>query len=120
MEPIEPTKLLRAYEQGHITEMELRSRLVQAAASYPPEGFVLLIPADELQAIRELAEAPPSSPDGSPRIFGIVSSVGPRDHEAEERRERRLWYDGIWCLHRYFQRGQAELHVPAIRTRDRR
>jgi hypothetical protein len=118
MKPVEPAKLMRLYEQCYITPMELRTRLVQAAASYPPETFVSLVPAEELRAIRALAESPPASPEGSPRIFAMGSWVGPHDHEAEEREERRLWYDGIWRWHRFFHHRQAELAAPADRPRD--
>ena len=101
--PIEPARLLRLYEQGHFTPMELRMRLIQAAADYPPEGFASLLPAEELQAIRELAASPPNCLEESPRIFAIATVVGPWDQEAEECHERQLWYDGVWSWHRYFQ-----------------
>jgi hypothetical protein len=117
MGPVEPAKLMRLYEQCHITPMELRTRLVQAAASYPPERFASLIPAEELQAIRELAQSPPASPEGSPRIVALGTWVGAHDHEAEERQERRLWYDGIWRWPRFFRSGQAEAGA-AGRPRD--
>jgi hypothetical protein len=104
MMPIEPTKLLRLYDQGHFTPMELQCRLVQSAARYSPETFASLMPAKVLEAIRELAESPPESWEGCPRIFAISTCVSQYDSEAEERQERQLWYDGIWCWHSFFNR----------------
>ena len=118
MKPVEPIRLIRMFEQCHITEMELQTRLVQAAANYPPEGFASIIPAEELQAIRQLAESPPVSPEGSPRTFAIGTWIGPHDSEAEEREERRLWHDGIWRWHWFFKSERAEPRGQADRPRE--
>jgi hypothetical protein len=108
MKPIEPATLISLFELGHISPMDLRIRLIQAAAMYPPERFSLLVPDEEVQAIRELAMCPPVSLEDTPRIFAIGTWVGLHDHEAEERQERRLWFEGIWRWHSFFQTGLAE------------
>jgi hypothetical protein len=118
MQPPEPTKLLRLYDKGHITVTELHRGLVQAAASHPPEDIAALLPAEQLQGIRDLAASPPTSPEGCPRFFQMGSPVGAFDREAHECEQRRLWYDGVWRWHRYFEGGPAERGAAADQPRE--
>jgi hypothetical protein len=103
MKLVEPEKLIREYERCCMTPLELQSRLIQAAAGFPPEEFASLIPAGVFETIREVAASPPARLEETPRIFAISTCTGPGDSEAEERPARRLWYDGIWRWHRFFQ-----------------
>jgi hypothetical protein len=113
MQPPVPAKLLRLYDKGHITLMELHTGLVQGAASHPPKEIALLLTAELLQAIRDIAASPPTSPQGSPRIFHMGSWVGPFNLEAQVREEHQLWYDGVWQWHRYIEGCPAEQNSTA-------
>jgi hypothetical protein len=106
MRASDPAALLRQYEGGRITDGELLLRLVQAAAERPPSEVAPVLPAPLLARVCRASASPPASPEDSPRIAYAGSWVGPHDHEAEERRQRRLWYDGAWRWHRFF-RGDA-------------
>jgi hypothetical protein len=78
MQPPEPTKLLRLYDEGQITVMELRTGLVQASASHTPEDIATLLPAEQLQVIRDLTASTPTSPEGSPRFLARPVRAGTR------------------------------------------
>lgn len=103
MRASDPAALLRQYEGGRITDGELLARLVQAAADRPPSEIAPVLPAPLLARVRQSAASPPTSPEDSPRSFGTGSWVGPHDHEAEDRRQRRLWYHGAWRWHHFFR-----------------
>src|SRR4051812_36735627 len=105
----DPERLVRYYEEGRITRVELVIRLVQAAASLPPERIAAVLPAEELRELREKTADPPQSPEDSPRIFRIVMWAGPHhDDEAEQRENQRLWFEGAREWHRFFNGGRAE------------
>jgi hypothetical protein len=103
MRASDPAALLRQYEEGRITDGELLSHLLKAAAERAPSEIASALPAPLLARVRQAAANPPASPEDSPRSFFMASWVGSYDHEAEERREQRLWYDGAWRWHQFFR-----------------
>jgi hypothetical protein len=103
MQAPDPANLLRLYDKGHITEMELHTGLVRAAAVHSPEDIAPLLTVKQVQAVREFAASPPSSLEACPRTFHMGSWVGPYDWEADDRAKREQWYDGVWRWHRYFE-----------------
>lgn len=94
---------LRQYEQGRITASELLGRIVRLAADRPVAEIAATLPEWLLDQLREVSAVPPPSPDRAPRTFHLGSWVGPHDYEAWEHRERRLWFDGAWNWHHYFE-----------------
>jgi hypothetical protein len=111
MKSLEPARLLRMYDEGRITEMELRTRLVEAAASASPEEIARLLPAEQLQAIRDLTASPPGPPEDAPRTVCMGSWVGPSDHAAAQCDAQRLWHRGSWQWFQYFEGGASETPV---------
>jgi len=91
-----PRSLVRQYERGDITLMELRTRLVQAANHCPPDVIAAAIPAEELAVIQQEVASPPATVEVSPRIFAMEMS------EKEMEEQRQAYYDGTWRWHRYF------------------
>jgi hypothetical protein len=103
MQPPEPARLLRLYDKGNITLMEPHTGLVEAVVAHPVEEIAPLLMVEQLQALRDLAASPPTSPEGCPRTFHMGSWIGPFDWDAHHRERQRLWYDGIWKWHAYFE-----------------
>jgi hypothetical protein len=103
MQPPEPAKLLRQYDQGHITPMELHTGLVEAAAGHRVEDIAPLLAAEHLQELRDLVASPPTSPENSPRTYHMGSWIGPFDYAGYQRERQRLWYDGALKWHAYFE-----------------
>ncbi len=97
MRLLDPVKVLDLYNCGQITLMELHLRLIQAAATDPPQEIVPLLPEKLLHVIRELSATPPTALEGSPRIFWMGATL------VDEQEARRLWYDGVWRWHHYFE-----------------
>ena len=94
-------KLLRRYEQGVYTRLELLTLLVQAAAEHPPSELADGLPAQWLQAIQEDISSPPGSPSDVLYISGILGGHS-FDYETNFAEMRRTWYEGAWNWHRYF------------------
>jgi hypothetical protein len=103
MRASDPARLVRDYTEGRITDGELLSRLVKAAADRPPSEIAPSLPAPLLIRVRQAVASPPASAEDVPRSFRMGSGVGPHENEAEDRRERQLWYDGAWRWHDYFR-----------------
>ncbi len=98
----DPERWLQLYDEGHITDIELLFRLVQAAASHPPEEIAAFLPSQQLTRMREESADPPESLESSLRYFHMGMWSGPGPHELRE--EQRLWFEGVWQWHRYFNR----------------
>ena len=96
----DPKRLLRQYEEGRITHHELLRRLIQAAARIPPSQIAAVLSLPELQELQKLSTNPPNSVEESPRSTcpGVSG-----DWELEIRQGQRLWHDGAWQWHRWFQ-----------------
>jgi hypothetical protein len=101
MPAIDPYLLLKHYEAGAITGHELLIGLVQVAAEKHPEQIALLISSELLLKIRETSSNPPSSPDEMV-VFHLGMHSPGFDLKAFQREQARLWYDGLWRWHQYF------------------
>jgi hypothetical protein len=99
---LEPAKLLRLYDDGNLTETELQTHLILAATRYPPESIAPLLSAEHLGGLRARSASPPASADEGMWLLGGNWEAS-FDWEAYCREQRRLWYDGVWRWHRYFQ-----------------
>ena len=95
------TSILKGYERGYYTRLELLGWLNRAAAETPPEALAQALPPDLLQELRQAVRVPPASPDDFIFIHG-GTVVGPVDWEAYKREQAQLSYDGTWAWHRYF------------------
>jgi hypothetical protein len=94
-------KLLRRYEQGVYTRLELLRLLVQAAAEHPSSELADGLPAEWLQAIQEDISSSPGSPSDVLYISGILGGHS-FDYETNFAEMRQTWYEGAWNWHRYF------------------
>ena len=101
-----PSQLMKQYERGVITRMELITQLVQLAADTSPEQVASLLPDDCLRGLKVISRHPPATPADAPRSFAIVMSVGATVSQADQQRQQRSWHDGAWSWHHYFQRAE--------------
>jgi hypothetical protein len=94
------SRLLRQYDQGHVTRHELLNGLVRAAALVSADEVAVALPLDVMEVLREETVSPPASFAAMPPIVRLRGWPGSGE---EERNDRRLTFEGLWRRHRYFQ-----------------
>jgi hypothetical protein len=98
-------KLIRSHNRGLLTDQAFQLDLVLAAAELPPERIVELLRPQVVAELRKLSREPPADP-GKVRIIESVCE-GPdfsqERYEAYLREQARLWFEGVWRWHHYFQ-----------------
>ena len=93
-------KLIRLYEEGLLSEIEITNDFIE---EYLPEEIAADLPPGLLLAIRTRTSPPPLTFEQAPRSFRIG------DGRTEEHRTNDRWqaFENVWCWHRYFQSRQG-------------
>jgi hypothetical protein len=99
-------RLIRGYDKGLYTRLEVLSQLIEAAATFSPAELAQDLSPEWLAQLREETAEPPGSPDNVIVISGSIFLAGssPEEYYAEV---RRAWYDGAWSWHRFLAEPDA-------------
>ena len=106
MADVAPRRLVASYNRGMITGHELAFRLIQAAAQWPPDEILPLVPEELLAEVRSRGMNPPERPEEM--HFGqMISNSGPFDSVAWEREQQAAYYEGARRWHRFLTHQQG-------------
>jgi hypothetical protein len=103
-------RLIRGFDKGMYTRLEILSRLVELAASAEPKAIALVLPPDWIASIAKKTEQLPASPKDVVIISGAILRPG-IDPESHDEELRLRYFQGAAKWHAYF----AELGVPRDR-----
>lgn len=94
-------RLVRGYERGAYTRMEVVSGLLLGAASHSPADLASTMPADWLDEVRKAVANPPLAPGDVVYLGSALLRPG-ADYGAWEAEMRQKSYEATWTWHRYF------------------
>jgi hypothetical protein len=94
-------ELLRLFDAGVITSLELESLLVEAAAFHEPSELLVGVPSEITARLRARSSQPPLSPDDGVYIQSWNAHPG-FDSQSNERDKKQSTYYGSWKLRRFF------------------
>jgi hypothetical protein len=94
-------RLIRGYNKGMYTRLEVVSRLIQSAATYPPAELAQALSLKWLSEIQEATSKPPERLDEVKFIDGALLA-NEADYESYYAQMCKTWHDGAWNWHRHF------------------
>jgi len=95
-------KLIRGFDKGMYSRMEVLSRLVEEASTSRPADLAGALPANWLAEVRTATAKPPSSIDDVCIVSGAIYRNA-AEHEAHKAEMRRAWFEGAWNWHRFLE-----------------
>jgi hypothetical protein len=106
-------RIMRGYEKGIYTRLEVVCQLVELGAICPPAEVSLDLPAEWLTQIREATTTPPPTIDDVQYISGALLQEGV-DAEQHYAQLCKAWFAGAWNWHRHF--GGSGSDVSALKV----